>query len=177
MSDFSTLCPRCGVEPESDWHRSYSCKDNECIIDPTIDAPDAIHEHLRFSIRCIRCDTGQSLMFCSDEQFDDFDIQDWPYIDTHIGKPKAGNDAGLRAKELWSLRGYDDTGVCTRYKIRPIFPSSCDFEDETKAWWRKARYRLDHLECDFLAYLPDGSYADYENLQELLVSLEGFNWQ
>jgi hypothetical protein len=143
--------------------------------DPTNDVPTAIYDSVRFTFHCLRCDTGQSLRLGFDEEFDRYDADMWAYFDTDIGSPTAKNDAGCRARELWSSRNYSRGGVCIRYHIRPVFPGKSENDPDR---WRTARYVLDSLECDFVAYRQgNGSYEDYHNLQELLLCLGGFGWQ
>ncbi|KAL3936824.1 MAG: hypothetical protein SGBAC_007937 [Bacillariaceae sp.] len=143
--------------------------------DPLEDVPTYIYDSIAFSFRCVRTDTGESLHLGNDQDFDQYDTVLWAYLDTDIGGPTAQNDAGCRARELWSLKQFKRAGVCLRFNVRPI-PSVEDCGNTLESSWHGMTYLLDGLECDFVAYRQDGSYEDFKNLQELLVSLDGYLW-
>lgn len=143
--------------------------------DPTRDVPTKIYDSISFSFRCVRTDTGESLHLGTDQDFDQYDDHLWAYLDTDIGAPTARNDAGCRARELWALKQFTRGGFSLRFNVRP-FPPSEAHHGITLESWHGTTYLLDGLECDFVAYYQDGDYDDYKNLQELLVSLDGYLW-
>ncbi|CAJ1945980.1 unnamed protein product [Cylindrotheca closterium] len=143
--------------------------------DPLTDVPTYIYDSISFSFRCVRTDTGECLHLGNNQDFDQYDSLHWAFLDTSIGGPTAHNDAGCRARELWSLKQFHRGGVCLRFNVRPV-PAAEQQNGNTLESWRGMTYLLDGLECDFVAYHKDASYEDFKSLQELLVSLDGFLW-
>lgn len=145
--------------------------------DPTTDVPTYIYDSIAFSFRCVRTDTGETLHLGKDQDFDQYDTALWAYLDADIGAPTARNDAGCRARDLWSCKEFQRGGVCLRFNVRPIpSPPDTNNNNTRQSSWHGTTYLLDGLECDFVAYRQDGSYEDFKNLRELLVSLDGYLW-
>jgi hypothetical protein len=138
-----------------------------------VSVQENISRSLVFSARLLRCDTGQSVGLLFEKKFNCLE-QEWGFVDLDTIRPDATTDNGVRALALWSLQGYDSMALWIRCNIAPSDPPSSQ-TDPTRC--EKARYCLNSVDCNFMVYAKGSSDETFASLRQVLVSMEGLDWQ
>lgn len=165
-SDEKVALPTSSEEDEGFADHSFR---NSSSNDMLVNLAESSCHCVVFSARLLRCDTGQSVGIFYEKNFSCLD-QDWAFVDLDTIRPDSTTDKGVRALALWSLQGYDSMALWIRCNITPQ-------ENHTPNRRQTPTYCLNTLDCNFMVYAKGRSHEKVANRREVLVSMEGLDWQ